>query len=242
MATWWGKDEDKVDPKLKGKSQEDILKMMDDANASKERVAALEAERIAEREQVTRMGSEFASIKGKLDSIEANRGAPLKKEETEEHANFVEDPDAAFNGRAKPLAQLAANTAAITAKMLAQQHLDNEDMVKDTKNGRLFRAWDGEIMQVAQNTNILALGNAATWVEIYYRVKGIHSDELGNPETRKKNYSFLEPSSHQQVNNVDNSTKPAADQLTDQEKIVAGKMGITPEKYLERKKGMQFVA
>jgi hypothetical protein len=78
------------------------------------------------------------------------------------------------------------------------------------------------------------------WIGIFYYLKGLHSDELRDPETRKKKYNFIEPSASQ-ATPEDKKPKSPEEELTPAEKHVADKMGVTYENYAKRKKAMQFV-
>lgn len=241
----WFKDRDeKVDPKLQGKSQADILKMMEEAEKATARAAELEKERVAERETVNTLNSQFAAIRGKLETIEKNNQPPPPKAEPDIDHNFIDDPDAAFNQRAKPLAQMTVATAIAQARMLAQSELDSRDLTSNgtTHDGRLYRQWRAEIEGYANQKPQLELANPQTWVDLYLKVKGLHVDELANPETRKKNYAFMESAASSAPPTPEDKSKlPAEQQLSAMELKVAAGMKMTPEAYLKRKQSLQFV-
>src|SRR5208282_3514491 len=111
-------------------------------------------------------------------------------------------------------------------------------------DGRLFAMWAGEIDQECRKYQAIQLGNVNAWLGIFYYLKGVHADELRDPEVRKKKYNFLESAASTSAvqGQDDGKDKPASDQLTDQEKHIADKMHVTYENYLARKKKMQFVA
>jgi len=244
MENWWKRNRDeKVDPKLEGKSQADILKMIEDADKNKERIAQLEADRARESQQISEFTNSYNAVKARLDQIEAN-SKPPQKQEPESDENFIDNPDGAFNQRAKPIAQLAVGTAVTTAKMLAQSELDNRDMASNhtTWDGRLFRQWNAEILQYANQKTQLELTNPQVWIDLYLKVKGLHAEELGNAETRKKSYAFMESAvSSAPPTPEDKSKLPADRQLSESELKVANAMKISPEQYLKRKNEMQFL-
>src|SRR5271163_3445019 len=228
---------------MKNKTPEELRAIIEGASTAEARIAALEAEKAAATSAATAATTQFNEIKARLTSIEANgRPAPVKQDEGE-RANFIEDPDRAFNERAAPLANLTVASAAMTAQMLAQQELDNRDMQSGGRNhdGRLFRAWQGEIQAKAKTQPQTNLVYPNTWIDIFFLIKGQHADELRDPDARKKNYSFMEPASTEATRKEDNSGKPAVDQLTPQELKVAERMHVTPENYLMRKKKMQYI-
>jgi hypothetical protein len=239
------KKKEKVPDRFKDKSEDDILKMLDEADKAAGRITELEAERVKDTDKVKAIETEFETVKARLAAAEANRNPNPKPGDNnnEELANFVEDPDKAFSQRIGPVANIAVQTAAMTARMLAQQQLNNADMASNSKtmDGRLFQHWGAEIDAEAKKYQTVQLTTPQAWLGIYMYLKGVHADELRDPEIRKKKYNFMEPASSSTNQNGDNTPKPAADQLTDAEKHVADKMGVKHEDYLKRKKAMQFV-
>jgi hypothetical protein len=217
--------------------------MMDDAAKASARVTELEAKDAERDKEVTTIKTEFESVKAKLAAAEANRQTPKPDANTEEPANFVEEPDKAFAQRMAPLANITLQNAAMTARILAQQQLDNMDAMSGgkTMDGRLFRAWGTEIDAAAKKYQTIQLGSPDAWIGIFYHMKGLHADELRDPEVRKRKYNFMEPASQTVSTSDDGKPKPASEQLTDAEKHVADKMGVKHEDYLKRKKSMVMV-
>ena len=240
-GNWFKKKEEELPPELQGKTPEEIAAALKEAQDLKTKVTTLEAERAAEKVVVQGLQSEFEGVKERLKAAEMKANPP-KPPQTEEPANFVEDPDKAFSQRVAPVANIAIQGAAQTARILAQQQLDNMDMGSDgkTMDGRLFRAWAGEIEQQAGKYQAIQLGDPKAWLGIFYYIKGLHADELRDPAERKKKYNFLEPS----VNHVtppDEKKKDGVESLTDQEKHVADRMHVSYENYAKRKSKMQIV-
>lgn len=241
-GNWFkNKKEDELPPELQGKTPEEVVAALKDAGDLKAKVATLEIERAAERTVVTGLQSEFEQAKEKLRVAEL-KAAPPRQQTPEELANFVEDPDRAFGQRVAPVAQIALQGAAQTARILAQQQLDNMDMGSDgkTKDGRLFRAWNNEIEQQAAKYQVGQLGDPKAWLGIFYYIKGLHADELRDPEERKKKYNFLEPGV-QGAPPPPDKKKDGVAALTDQEKHVADRMGVSHENYAKRKASMQIL-
>jgi len=239
------KKKDKVPERFKDKSEDDILAMMDAADKASTRVTELEAERVKDTERVTAIQTEFEAVKTRLAAAEANRNANPNGSDNNnnELANFVEEPDKAFGQRVAPVANIAIQTAAMTARMLAQQQLNNADLASNSKtmDGRLFQHWGAEMDAEAKKYQTIQLTTPQAWLGIYMYLKGVHADELRDPEIRKKKYNFMEPVQSSVSTTDDGKQKPATDQLTDAEKHVADKMGVTHENYLKRKKAMQYV-
>lgn len=232
--------EEELPESLQGKTAEEVVAALQAAEDSKKRLETLEAERKTEREQVTALNNSFNDVKARLTAAEANKTPPVK----EEPADWLTDPDKAMAQHMAPLANLTVNNAAMTARILALQSLDNEDLgsPSDNKkmNGRLFRAWESEINTEANKYPPMSMGQPQAWIGIYYLVKGRHADELANPETRKKKYNFIESGAQGAPPPVAKE-KSGVEALTDQEKHVADRMNVSYENYAKRKKGMQFV-
>lgn len=236
----WFKDKEGKTPKeLEGKSADDVLKLLADANEAKEKTTKLEQEREAEKKIVTELSNNFNSVKAKLDAIEAN-APPPPKVNNEPIPNFIEDPDGAFNARVGPVVAATVQTGQMTAVISAQNDLDNRDSLSNGRSmdGRLFRYWMQDIRSEAQKYQATALIDPRTWLDIFYKIKGWRADELSNPETRKKNYPFLESAAS---NVAPPNNEPKKEELTPQELKIAERMGVTPENYMKRKKAMTFV-
>ena len=225
---------------MKSKTPAEIKAYLEAQAAKDAEIAALKAQQATDRETLTTVQSQFASVKSKLDEIEANAQRPPNKTQ-EKPPDFVEDPDGAYNARATPLLAATLITGQNQARMQAQWELDNRDRDSQGKliDGRLFRHWMVDINKEAQAYQPAALINMNTWLDIFYKIKGWRSDELNDPEARKKKYAFLETG-------ASNVTPPQADatkkdELTDNEKKIADRMGVKHEDYLKRKKAMTFV-
>jgi hypothetical protein len=231
-----------IPDELKDKSLDEITAILKEAPQLKSKVTELEAQRAEDTQAVTTLKTQFEEIKGKLASVDAARNTPAHST-PEPLADFIDEPDKAFAQRSGPLAQLAVNNAATTARFAAQQQLDNADLSSNgkTMDGRLFRVWGSEIDTEAKKYPTVNLINVDTWIGMYLMIKGRHADELANPDERKKKYNFLEPSTVGVQPASDNKPKDGPESLSEEEKRVAGKMGVSLEAYAKRKKAMQFV-
>jgi hypothetical protein len=215
------------DWEAKAKASEDKQKELE------AKLQAQEAERVKEREHVKGIETEFQKIKS---ALEAKEKTPAKPEEP---ADFDTDPQKAFDQQVRPLAEVAVLNAKNTAKILAQQQLDNNDMASGSSmDGRFFRAWGAEIDAEANKYQPQQMITPEAWLGIFYYVKGRHSDELANPEIRKKNYAFLESGRSNTPPPPDKEEKK--DQLTEEQKTIARKMGVSEEKYLENMKKFTY--
>lgn len=240
------KKDEKLPARLEGKTVEQVAKELEDADKLKADLIAEKTARAADAEKVNEIQSEFEKVKGQLATIEANRNAKPPDKKVVDADGLLANPDAVitdkFNELNGPLTNLTIQNSAQTARMLAQQELNNADMASGGRSmdGRLFQAWGQEINSEAGKYKPIQLGTPQAWLGIFYYLKGVHADELRDPEIRKKKYNFLEPTS---TNNPPppEAKKDGVEGLTDAEKHVADKMGVSYEAYAKRKVGMQYV-
>jgi len=242
MAWFKDKKDEDLPESLRGKTPEQVVQELKDAADTKARLVAIEAENQTNKAAFDSQKSEFDSVKAQLAAI--NAAGRQNPSNNNEEVNFFENPEKSVDQRIAPLAQLTAINGAQTAKILAQQQLDNQDFASPadakTMDGRLFRAWASEIDAETKKYNVQQLISPQAWLGVFYYLKGLHADELANPETRKKKYNFVEPG--QTIVTARQEPSNLGDKLTDQELHVAEKMGIKAEDYLKRKKAMQFIS
>jgi len=240
------KEEEKLPTRLRDKTPEQIAKELEDADKLKADHEALKLRQAEADTKVAEIQSEFDKVKDQLARADAAKNppkAPDKVAATPE--NILENPQGVLDTRLAPLEAVTVQNAATTSRMIAQQQLDNADLSSSgkTMDGRLFRAWGAEIDSESRKYASIQLIKPEAWLGIFWYLKGQHADELRDPEVRKKKYNFLEPS--QQSGAAPANGEPKKDGvegLTDQEKHVADKMGVSYENYAKRKKSMQIVS
>lgn len=238
------KKDEKLPTRLEGKTPEQVAKELEEADALKVKLELAQKAQQEADEKVSAISSEFETVKARLADIDARNKKPPDTPPAELTADgLLEDPKKSIESTMLPTTSLAVQTAAATARILAQQQLDNADMASGGKvmDGRLFRAWGAEIDAEARKYGPQQLMRQDAWIGIFYYLKGQHADELANPETRKKKYNFLEPSTNGAPPPADTRPKDGPESLTDEEKRVADRMGVTHENYAKRKKAMHFV-
>jgi hypothetical protein len=245
---WFDKEQEaKLPERLKGKTPEQVLAELEKADKLANDLELEKAARRADAEKVTQIETEFNTVKNQLATIEANRNTKPPEKTVVSAEQILENPDAAIttkvNELTAPLTHLTIQNNAQTARMLAQQQLNNTDLASGGKSmdGRLFQAWSQEIDAEAGKYKPIQLITPQAWLGIFYYLKGTHADELRDPETRKKKYNFLEPTSSGIAPASREEKKTGAEGLTDEEKRIAGRMGVTPEAYAKRKEAMQYV-
>src|SRR5258708_13151464 len=238
------KEEEKLPARLRDKTPEQIAKELEDSDKLKTELELSKAAQREQEEKVTAIETEFTQVKERLAAAELKAKPPVKTDEGTDVTpeNILADPKKVLDSRLAPLEAITIQNNARTARMLAQQQLDNADAVSNGKSmdGRLFRAWTAEIDAESRKYSAINLIHPDAWIGIFYHMKGVHSDELRDPEIRKKKYNFLEPSAS--VAGPTNGSPEKKDgELTDQEKHVADKMGVSYENYAKRKKAMVMV-
>jgi len=242
------KEQEKIPAKWRDKTTEEIAAELDASDKLKADLAAEKLARETDSKKVEEIQTEFEKVKSQLAAAEANRNKqPDKKPDNVDPTpeNMLENPKGVLDTRLGPLEAATIRNGVTTSRMLAQQQLDNADMASGGKdmNGRLFRAWGSEIDTEARKYQAVQLMSPEAWIGIFWYLKGTHADELRDPETRKKKYNFLEPSTSGAPAAGTNGEpkKDGPESLTDAEKHVADRMGVTYENYAKRKKAMVMV-
>jgi hypothetical protein len=243
------KELEKLPKEIQDASPEDIVKRLADAEKLKADHAELQRKQAESDTKVTEISNEFEQVKARLAAAEAKPKPADKPADRVDPTpeNMLERPAEVLNQRLGPLEAATVRNGVSMSRMMAQQQLDGADMSSGgkTMDGRLFRAWSAEIDAEARKYQAVTLMTPEAWLGIYWYLKGIHGDELRDPETRKKKYAFLEPAASGAPGpngpGSDSRPKDGPESLTDQEKHVADKMGVTYENYAKRKKGMVMV-
>lgn len=241
---WFGGREEEVPEELRGKSPAEIAQELKDAREMKTKLEASEA-------KVTDLTNKFESFGSDLDTKLDARFAtlresfvakPEKKEENQQMADFLSEPDRAFAERAAPLTGVVLNTAAYIAKTTAKEKLQRKQRAEPGKNfdGFFFEKYEDEIATLARTVPAAQLGNPETWEHIYYNVKGRHAEEIAAQLHDGSLANLVEGASAGARSGGFGDDKKD-EKLTDQEIRIAAKMGVKPEDYAKRKKEMSGV-
>lgn len=149
-------------------------------------------------------------------AIASKADAQRKEPEVREKTDFIVDGDKAFAERAVPLTVAILDTRKIMARGAAAQALGAE-----------FSQWGQEIDQLATGCSLAQLGDKATWEHLFYNVKGRKTAALEHKDSAE--------GAGGGNNGSDGKKKP---ELTEIEKKVAKKLGLTEEVYLKNKTEM----
>src|SRR4030088_3565372 len=95
--------EDDLPKELEGKTAEEVVAALKLAEDNKKKLETLEAERVAERAQVTTLSSEFDKVKQRLVTAEANLNKQQNPPNKEEPADWNLEPEKAFRQQVAPL-------------------------------------------------------------------------------------------------------------------------------------------
>lgn len=251
MANWFrDKKDEELPESLRGKTPDQLAQELKDAQALKDKVAAAEAEAQKLKDNAATQQSEFEKVKTQLAALEAaaKKASTTDTNQPFDLEKFMADPEKVLNEevnkRVGPFAQTAVFNAMQTARILAQQQLNNQDLASGgkTMDGRLFQAWASEIDVQVKNYRPEQMVTPQSWLGVYMFIKGTHAEELADVETRRKKYGMLEPARANAGSSNDGGEKLASDQLTPQELKIAERMNVKPEDYLKRKKSMQMSA
>jgi hypothetical protein len=197
---------------------------------------------------LSQLDGRFNETKRTLDELEANSRKPARQTEDNkrEYTSFIDDENKAFTERLvdgmQPIAQIALQSAANSAMLLAKQSLQGQSI--ETAGGRisLSRLWDKwsvEIDKAASEVNLVVKGNAQTWLNLFDYIKGKHINELlATPQT------FVESVQTNIDKGLNDEKKP--DKLNDEENVIITKMsrygkGVTPESYQKMKSTIKSV-
>lgn len=226
----WGKKDEELPDRLKGKTPEQVAQELEASDALKVKVTELETENAQAR---SRFESFSTEMNGKFDTLMSRIPEP-KKADPQAPADFILDPDRAFAERAAPLAGLTLQTAAVVARQAAMQKMQGrQKSLKNNIDGLLFEKFGDEIDAMSKSVPATQLANPETWEHLFFNVKGRHTDDIVGSVRDGKNDFFVE------------GAKPGTgtgdeqpDKLNAQELRICEKMGLKPDAYLAQKKKM----
>jgi len=201
--------------------------------------------------------SEFTEVKKRLDSIEAggqNQETDEQRQQREQQeqqqqqqqqqssqmTSFLVDENRAFAERAMPLAAMQLQTASKIAKMSTRNKIQLMQKEGDPYYGqrmaRFFDKHETEIDKLASRVPLAQQGHDETWMNMFKLVQADHIDEISDKTTPfiEGGAGGITPAS------VDNNQQQ--DVLTDAQKRVAQRMGITEADYKESRKGLVYTS
>lgn len=244
MSRWFQKKEEELPEKLRGKSEEDLVKALEEAEALKASLTTKDTELASLKTTSEAQRTELDGVKAKLTELEANANNPRRRASDGENSNvgpasvFVNE-EQAFLDRTAPLRAQVAQAGSLSARMTAREAVQN------AKEGRVeIRIWDkyaNEINTLMAHEHPDRQIDPRAWANAFIYVKGLHMGEILDAKDKKSEF-FAESGTTGGGGGMQTDDKGEKDQLSPQELEIAKKFKMTPEKYLERKKGMRFGA
>lgn len=224
----WGKKDEELPEKLRGKKPEDIIAALDAAEK-------LKADHDALKTQFDSQKSEFDTTKTKLAEIEAKLNAePPKGDEGNPNGDPNEpptpwaDPDKWLDDKTKKLQTTAIVSGMMTAKMYFAQQLSQRDL-------KIYKHYEKEVDKVVESFVPEQRVMPQSWFNAFIYVKGLHDADIQKAESSKTEFFSETPtkSSH--------DDPPPEDKLTAEEEEVCRVMRWDREGYLAQKKAGQIV-
>lgn len=232
---WGNKKEEELPESLRGLTPEQIAAKLVDAEARVTAAGSVDEKIDAAFE---RFGTSVAeSLDAKLTEFAARLPQPRAEADPRvgpEPANFLTEPDRAFAERSAPLVSLAMNSAAMTARMTFKDVLRSRARtIKGNKDSFLYEKFESEVLKMAESVPATQLANPSTWEHLFFNVKGRHADEIADALVKDdKTYFGAEVGGGvppERLTDVDKA------KLTDMEKAVAKKFGISEDEYLKQR-------
>jgi hypothetical protein len=225
-----------MEPEALSKAVDDAQKWGEELVGAREKLKELDTLKAKSTEQQTeveRMKARIQELEGNQDHDDDDDDKGKGKKRTGPQSVFLNE-DEAFAERLGPLHAMVTQTGAMTARSTAREAIGN------SKNGtvemRIWNKYQNEINTLMTKEHPTNQINPTSWVNAFIYVKGLHSDDLMELASKKTDV-FAEVGSSSGNMHEDNKDN---DKLSPQELDIAKKFKMTPEKYLERKKGMKF--
>ena len=204
---------------------------------------------VASKEEVKAIADSVANTQATLAQLENTLRESMGKPKTEpqntddgkpkgpftvDPLQFMEDPTNAvrqiINAEVGPMAIHTLTMSAEMAYNNAKMRLPNFDVFEE----EIKKEWD---KYPVQNK-----GNAAQLIEnLYYLVRGRHQDEIiTDTNKREGRYNLVQSGGTRIVNRDEQPKKDPVKDLTDREREVAARMGISAEDYAATKGTLKY--
>lgn len=235
---WWNTKEEELPEALRNMSAEEMLAAVEAGKSAPGQISDLEKKVTDGATANEALSADVVTLKTKLDAIEANPprgvvGDPPPNPAGPEPTSFLQDEDRAFeerfDKRIDPVLRTTLSIGAQTAKTQAQ-----------TKFPREFKRWGTEIDEAVSKAHPQQLIVPEFWDNVVNMIKGLHMDEI-TTEVRKGEGDFFVEGSGGPPPPGDKKEGPEHE-LSDEEKKIADKMGVSHENYLKQRKEMTYVA
>lgn len=149
-------------------------------------------------------------------------------------ADWLSDPNGAFDRKSAGLAAIALHGAISSARLLADSFIRGQGPLE----GRLWNKYCNEVYARVDKMDPAARAIAQTYVDQFIYVKGIHLNDITKDAQKAGDQFFSESGGSTGHGLPEPEVKD--DTLTPAELAQAKKYGVTPERWLERKKTLKF--
>jgi hypothetical protein len=219
MPNWWGKKDEELPESIRNMKPEDLATAVQKANE----VDALKTQ----LSDATTKLSEFDSVKSRLAQLESSVKPAVKQEGPAAPVSFLENEDLAFAQRMQPFATLTLQNQARSAKFMAKQTLSGAKLA-------MFTKYEGEIDEMMKSVDLAYQGTPESWLKVFNSVLGNHIDDI---TTAAKDGSDFFAETH--VVGVGGGAPPVdPNVLTEEDKRIAKRLGLTDDQYKASKKEM----
>lgn len=240
--SFWNKN--KLPAEYRDKTEDEIAALLTagataqaEATTSKTVAEAAEAAKVkaekdaADARAALKLAQEAAVAGGGEEPIE-RREAP-KGPPTE--ADWLTNPNEAFQRSIAPLAAVAMHGSIMAAKAEAERFIQQQSPLER-------RLWNKYITEITNGVNSLSPEQKIlpqTWINQFTFVKGIHLADVAK-EAQGGGDTFFAETASSTGGGLPSGNEKNDDKLTPEEEKIAKRLGRTPEQYLAQKKKMQF--
>ncbi len=222
---WFRKQGEELPEALKGMEEKDLV----DAIAKSKKVDDLEAKLTVAQEKA----NEVDTLREQLKTLDAKVNPPVPPTPHTGPTSFLDNEDAAFNERLAPFAVASLKNQAESAKFIARQSLKGTDAA-------IYDKYKSEIEDVMKTVDLNNAALPQTWVNALDIVAGRHRNDILKMATDKTDF-FSEPVGRG-GNGGPGSSGEGEVVLTEEQKSLAKRLGITEDDYKKNVKEMTIRA
>ena len=224
----WGKKEEELPPELKGKTPEQVAAAIVAAEQSVGKVASLETQLASRETEFGKLQQQLATVTQTLQDLDAwtkHKDEPTTKKEV----RWDEDAEGAFKDRfgesVRPLVNQTLQNTAILAKLGDENIINSDPMDK-----AILIKYRAEVDDWYNRTRPTDRAQSGTYLNCFRIVAGNHTKEIIGLASDP---GFLSPSGGAPSSLEETAKK---DVMTEQQHLVAQRLGITDEQYSEQAK------
>lgn len=240
--SFWNKN--KLPAEYKDLSEDQITELLNKGKTSE--AEALAAKTAAEGEKTAREKAEKEAKElrealaarpnpepGDKGGDNGGRNQPTSAPPNE--AEWLTDPIGSFNKQVAPTAAVALHAAIMSARLLAENFIQRQGPLEK----RLWDKYGQEVQAIVDGLDPQQRIIPQTWINQFVYVKGLHLNDIVK-EGQKNGDAFFSETAGPTGGGLPNPAPENSDTLTEQEKRIAKRFGVTEENYLKRKKAQTY--